>query len=184
MEHSGGMQASLAGRYARALFDLANEQNALAKVEASVASLGEALAGSDAFRALVASPVVSRADAARAVAAIAKQTNLDALTTQFLGVLAHNRRLGQLASIVRTFAVMSAASRGEASADVTSAHPLSSSQVTALKAKLKDQLGRDVAVNLCVDPTILGGLVVKTGSRLIDSSIRTRLNTLAAAMKG
>lgn len=184
MEHSGGMQASLAGRYARALFDLAQEQGSLASVEAGMATLGKALSASDALRALITSPVVSRSDAARAIAATAGELSLDPLTTQFLGVLAKNRRLSELGNIVRAFAAMTAASRGETSADVTSAHPLSAAQVDAIKTKLKGQMGRDVSVNLFVEPDILGGLVVKVGSRLIDSSIRTRLNTLAAAMKG
>ena len=178
------MQASLAGRYARALFDLAEENKALAAVEASMIRIGEALTASDALRALVASPVVSRADAGRAIKAIAAELKIDPTTTNFLGVLAANRRLGKLADIVRAFAGMSATHRGEVSADVTSAHPLAADQVSALKAKLKSRIGRDVAVNLNVDPTILGGLVVRVGSRLVDSSIRTRLNTLAAAMKG
>lgn len=178
------MQASLAGRYARALFDLAQDGGSLAAVEASMARIGDALASSDDLKALVASPVVSRTDAARAIAAVSRQLSLDPLTGNFLGVLARNRRLGKLGEVVRAFASMTAAHRGEVSADVTSAHPLDNAQVEALKAKLKSRLGRDVAVNLTVDPAILGGLVVKVGSRLMDASIRTRLNTLAAAMKG
>lgn len=178
------MQASLAGRYARALFDLAQDGGSLAAVEASMARIGDALASSDDLKALVASPVVSRTDAARAIAAVSRQLSLDPLTGNFLGVLARNRRLGKLGEVVRAFASMTAAHRGEVSADVTSAHPLDNAQVKALKAKLKSRLGRDVAVNLTVDPAILGGLVVKVGSRLMDASIRTRLNTLAAAMKG
>mgnify|MGYP000880157665 CR=1 FL=1 len=184
MQHSGGIQASLAGRYALALFELATDGKALPAVEGSVAKLGEALGASAELRALVASPVVSRKDAAKAIGATAKQLKLDPLTSNFLGVLAQNRRLGALGDIVRAFATLAAAHRGETTADVTSAHPLSADQVSALKAKLKSRLGRDVAVNLSVDPAILGGLVVKVGSRLVDSSIRTRLNTLAAAMKG
>lgn len=184
MEHSGGMQASLAGRYAKALFDLAQDEGALAAVEGSVAALGGALAESAELKALVSSPVISRADAGRAIASIAASLKLDALTTKFLGVLAANRRLGELAAVARAFASMTAAHRGEASADVTSAHPLDAAQVDAIKAKLKSRLGRDVAVNLHVDPAILGGLIVRTGSRLVDSSIRTRLSTLATAMKG
>jgi F-type H+-transporting ATPase subunit delta len=184
VEHSGGMQASLAGRYARALFDLAQEQGSLAAVESSMAALGQALTSSDELKALVASPVVSRADAGRAIAAVAASMKLDPLTGNFLGVLAKNRRLAKLGDVVRAFAEMTASHRGEATADVTSAHPLSSDQVSALKAKLKSRLGRDVSVNLTVDPAILGGLIVKVGSRLVDSSIRTRLNTLANAMKG
>lgn len=184
MEHSGGIQASLAGRYARALFDLAVEAKSLPAVESSVAALGNALTDSVALRELVESPVVNRADAGRAIAAIAASAKLDALTTRFLGVLAENRRLGKLTDIVSAFAGMAAGHRGEVAADVTSAHPLSASQVTDLKAKLKSRLGRDAVVNLHVDPAILGGLIVRVGSRQIDSSIRTRLNTLAAAMKG
>ncbi len=178
------MQASLAGRYARALFDLAGEQGSLGAVESSIATIGAALGESGALKALVTSPVVSRADAGRAMAGIASQLKLDALTTNFLGVLAANRRLGELGAIVRAFGQLAAAHRGEASADVISARPLDDSQVAALKAKLKGRLGRDVAVNLTVDPAILGGLVVKVGSRLVDSSIRTRLNSIAAAMRG
>ena len=178
------MQASLAGRYARALFDLAQEGKALAAVENSVATLGEALTASPELKALTTSPVVSRTDASNAILATAKALKLDALTTKFLGTLARNRRLAELGNVVRVFAAMASAQRGEATADVTSAHPLSADQVTALKAKLASRLGRDVTVNLAVDPAILGGLVVKVGSRLVDSSIRTRLNSLAAAMKG
>ncbi len=178
------MQASLAGRYARALFDLAGEQGSLGAVESSIATIGAALGESGALKALVNSPVVSRADAGRAMAGIASQLKLDALTTNFLGVLAANRRLGELGAIVRAFGQLAAAHRGEASADVISARPLDDAQVAALKAKLKGRLGRDVAVNLTVDPAILGGLVVKVGSRLVDSSIRTRLNSIAAAMRG
>lgn len=178
------MQASLAGRYARALFDLAQDGGSLATVEASIKQLGEALTASDDLAALVSSPVVSRADAGRAIAATAKELGIDPLTTNFLGVLAANRRLGKLADVVRAFAEMTASHRGEATADVTSAHPLDAAQVAAVQAKLKSRLGRDVSVNLNVDPAILGGLIVKVGSRLVDSSIRTRLNTLATAMKG
>lgn len=178
------MQASLAGRYARALFDLAEDQGSLATVEASIARVGQAIGASGDLANLITSPVVSRADAGRAIAATSAELGLDPLTGNFLGVLAQNRRLAKLPDIVRAFAGMTAAHRGEATADVTSAHTLSDDQVAALKAKLKSRLGRDVAVNLAVDPAILGGLVVKVGSRLVDSSIRTRLNTLATAMKG
>ncbi len=115
---------------------------------------------------------------------MAEHPGLDALTAKFLGVLAQNRRLAQLPAVTAAFRALAAAHRGEASADVTSAHPLDAAQVDALKARLKATVGRDVAVNLKVDPAILGGLVVRIGSRMIDSSIRTRLNTLAVAMKG
>jgi F-type H+-transporting ATPase subunit delta len=99
-------------------------------------------------------------------------------------VLAKNRRLGQLGPAIRAFSTLYAQHRGETTAEVTTAHPLTDDQVADLKAKLKSQLGRDVAVDLNVDPAILGGLIVKVGSRQIDGSIRTKLNTLANAMKG
>jgi F-type H+-transporting ATPase subunit delta len=184
VEHSGGMQASLAGRYARALFDLAVEAKSLPAVEASMATLGQALMSSSDLKALVDSPVVSRTDAARAIAGTATALGLDPLTRNFVGVLARNRRLAKLGDTVRAFSAMAAAHRGETAADVTSAHPLTAEQTAALKAKLKSRLGRDVTVNHIVDPAILGGLIVKVGSRMVDSSIRTRLNTLATAMKG
>jgi F-type H+-transporting ATPase subunit delta len=109
---------------------------------------------------------------------------LDKLTTKFLGVVAQNRRLADLGAIIGSFNSLSAAHRGETTAEVTSAHKLEAVQITALKKKLKAKVGRDVAVVQKVDPAILGGLVIKIGSQMIDSSIKTRLNSLAAAMKG
>ena len=127
---------------------------------------------------------MSRNDAAKAVAAVAKSLKLDATTANFLGVLAQNRRLNQLPAIIRAFRQLAAAHRGETTAEVTSAHPLDSDQVDALKQQLRTRVGREVAVDLSVDPSLLGGLVVKIGSQMIDSSIKTRLNSLAHAMKG
>lgn len=184
METSGGIQASLSGRYATALFELAREGKAIDAVAASLASLKQALAESDDFRALTTNPLLGRNDAAKAIAAVAKAMKLDALTSRFLGVLAHNRRLGQLDKVIASFTALAANHRGEATAEVTSAHPLDASQVDALKKQLRTKVGRDVAVDLKVDKTILGGLIVKIGSQMIDSSIRTRLNSLAVAMKG
>ncbi len=184
MENSGGIQASLSGRYATALFGLARDEKALDAVSASLATLKAALAESEDLRQLTTSPVVSRDQAARAIAAAAGAMGLDPLTTKFLGVLAQNRRLGQTGAVIRAFGQLAAVHRGETTAEVTSAHPLSATQVKALTAKLKTQLARDVAVDLTVDPSILGGLIVKIGSRQIDGSIRSKLNTLAIAMKG
>lgn len=181
---SSGIQASLPGRYATALFEIAREGQSIAAVEASLANVREALDGSPDFARLVASPLVSRADAAKAVAATAASLSLDPVTTRFLGVLADNRRLPQLAAIIRAFRALAAHHRGETTAEVTSAHPLDDAQVTALKASLRQRIGRDVAVDLSVDPALLGGLVVRIGSQMIDSSIKTRLNSLAQAMKG
>ena len=184
MENSGGIQASLSGRYAMALFELARDSNTIDAVSGSLNTLKQALAESDDLRRLTTSPLVTRSEALNAVAATAKSLALDGLTAKFLGVLAQNRRLGQLGAVIRSYGQLAAAHRGETTAEVTSAHPLSADQVTALKAKLKTQLDRDVAIDLTVDPAILGGLIVKVGSRQVDGSIRSKLNTLAIAMKG
>lgn len=184
MENSGGIQASLSGRYATALFELAREKGTIDTVESSLTTVKQALADSPDFAALTRSPLVGRNDAANAVAAAAKAMKLDSLSADFLGVLAQNRRLAALTNIVRDFRTLAARHRGETSAEVVSAHPLSPAQVTALKAQLRERVGRDVNVDLSVDPSLLGGLVVKIGSQMIDSSIKTRLNSLAHAMKG
>ncbi len=184
MENSGGIQASLSGRYATALFDLAREGKVIDGVGKSLAAIKAALADSADFRSLTTNPLLSRDAARKAVAAIAKAMKLDATTANFLGVLAANRRLGQLGAVIKSFEALAAQHRGEATAEVTSAHPLDAKQVEALKQKLRAKVGSEVAVDLKVDPEILGGLVVRIGSQMIDSSIRTRLNSLAVAMKG
>ena len=189
MEASGGsiggsVQASLGGRYALALFELASDARSIDQVEASLGQVRDALAQSDDFRALTSSPVVQRGAATRAVLATADQLGVDATTKNFLGVLAENRRLGQLPQIIRAFRKLAANHRGETTAEVTSAHPLDADQVDALKQQLRTRLGRDVSVDLSVDPDLLGGLVVRIGSQMIDSSIRTRLTALSSAMKG
>lgn len=183
METSGGIQASLAGRYATALFELARDEKQLEAVGQSLARLKQALAESAELRSLVASPLVRREDSERAIAAAADTLGLDPVTCKFLGVLAQNRRLGQLRNVVRAFDMLAARHRGEVTAEIVSAHPLSDDQVEALKANLRAQTGRDIAVDLNVDPSILGGLVVKVGSRMVDGSIRTKLDRLAQAMK-
>ena len=184
VENSGGIQASLAGRYATALFELAKEGKAIESVGKSLESVKAALAGAPDFASLTTNPLLSRDAAAKGVAAVAKSLKLDDLTARFLGVLAQNRRLADLNGMISAFASLAAAHRGEATAEVTSAFPLDAKQVSALQTQLKAKVGRDVAVDQKVDPAILGGLVVKIGSQMIDSSIRTRLNTLATAMKG
>jgi F-type H+-transporting ATPase subunit delta len=184
VDNSGGIQASLAGRYATALFQLARDERKLEAVGNSLSGLKTALGESDALRSLTTSPLVSREDALKTVAAVAVSMNLDPITSNFLGVLAHNRRLRQLPAVIRFFNLLAANHRGETTAEVTSAHPLDDDQVAALKANLASRLGRKVTVDLSVDPAILGGLVVKVGSQMIDGSIRTKLNTLAHAMKG
>ncbi|MEO8176636.1 MAG: F0F1 ATP synthase subunit delta [Sphingomicrobium sp.] len=184
METSGGIQASLAGRYASALFGLARDERQIDAVSRSLDAVGSALADSREFAGLAASPLVSRKDAAKAFAALAPELALDPITARFLGVLARNGRKNELRPIIRAFKRIAADHRGEISAEVTTAHPLKDDQVTALKAQLKSRAGRDVTLETQVDPNILGGIVIKLGSEMIDASIRTKLNRLASAMKG
>ena len=184
METSGGIVAGLSGRYATALFDLARDAKSIDAVAASLASVTTGLAESADLRTLTTTPMIDRASATRTIEAVAGAMGLDPLTTKFLGVLAHNRRLAALPAIIRDFTKLAARSRGEITAEVTSAHPLDADQQAALKAKLRAGLGADAALVLNVDPEILGGLVVRVGSRMVDSSLRTKLNSLATAMKG
>lgn len=182
--HGSSIQASLGGRYATALFDLAVDARQVNEVEQSLSRVRDALDQSADFHALTSSPLVARGEAAKAVLATADELGVDQTTKNFLGVLAENRRLGQLPAIIRAFRQLAARHRGETTAEVTSAHPLSDDQVAELKQQLRTRVGREVSVDLSVDPDLLGGLVVRIGSQMIDSSIRTRLNALASAMKG
>jgi F-type H+-transporting ATPase subunit delta len=184
VETSGGIQASLAGRYASALFDLARDEKQIDAVSRSLDSLNQALADSRVFEQLVASPLVDRDEAGKAFAAIAGALKADPLTANFLGVLARNGRKGELAQVIRLFRRLAAEHRGETTAEVVSAHPLSDKQIAALKNQLKARAGRDVAIDARTDPAILGGLIVKLGSQMIDASLKTKLNRLAQAMKG
>lgn len=184
MENSGGIQASLSGRYASALFELAQERNFVSAVESDLDTLKAGLRESSDLATLTKDPRISRGDAGKAIEAVAGVLGLGELTRTFLQVLATNGRLSDLPAIIRAFTQIAAAQRGEISAEVTSAHPLTDKQVAALAAQLKAREGREVKLETRVDPEILGGLVVRLGSTMIDSSIRTRLNTLATAMKG
>ena len=184
METSGGIQASLAGRYATALFGLARDEMKIDAVTRSLDSLDRALTESTDFAALVSSPMVGRADAAKAIAALVPTLSIDPTTANFLNVLAKNGRLGELKSVIRMVRQLAAGHRGETTAEVTSARALDDQQVAALKSNLKTRLGRDVAIDARVDPSLLGGIVVRLGSQMIDASIKTKLNTLANAMKG
>ena len=184
MDTSGGIMASLAGRYASALFDLAVDENQVSAVEGDLDRLREALTASGDFRALLNNPEITRAQAKNAVDGVARHLKVSPLTRRFLGVLAHNRRLSKLPDTIRAFRAIAAQQRGEVTAEVVSAHPLDDAQRARLEEKLKAREGRDVKISTEVDPDILGGLIVKIGSRQIDGSIRTRLNSLAQAMKG
>jgi F-type H+-transporting ATPase subunit delta len=178
--HSGEFGGALCKRLVRACRD----QKQLEAVGGSLASVRRALVESPDLRELTTSPLVTREQAAGAIGATAQAMRLDPLTTNFLGVLARNRRLGQLGAIIRAFGMLFANHRGETTAEVTSARPLDDDQVRALRTNLRSRIGRDVSLDFTVDPAILGGLVVKIGSQMIDGSIRTKLNTLAQAMKG
>jgi F-type H+-transporting ATPase subunit delta len=184
VETSGGIRASLAGRYASALFDLARDQRQIESVGRSLETLSQALLDSKDFHELVESPLVSREEAGEAFAALAPELGLDPLTTSFLGVLARNGRKNALLPIVRAFRRLAAEHRGEATAQVVTARPLNDDQLANLKQQLRVRAGRDVNIDASVDPSLLGGIVVKLGSQQIDASIRTKLNRLAQAMKG
>ena len=183
MDISAGIQASLAGRYAAALFELASENGTVTAVENDLGALQTALSESDDLASVASNPQLSRSQQGDAVAGVAKHLGLSELTTNFLGVLAANRRLGALPGMISAFKTIAAAQRGEVTATVTSAHPLSDAQLSALKDKLTAREGRTVMLSSDVDPDLLGGLVVTIGSQRIDASIRTRLNSLAQAMK-
>ena len=184
METSGGIRASLAGRYASALFDLARDQRQIESVGKSLDALGQALLDSKEFSELVSSPLVSREEAGRAFAALAPDLGLDPITANFLGVLARNGRKGELRNVIRAFGRLAAEHRGETTAEIVTARPLNDDQLAALRQQLRTRAGRDVNIEAAVDSNILGGIVVKLGSQQIDASIRTKLNRLAQAMKG
>jgi len=184
VDNSGGIRASLAGRYASALFDLARDQRQIEAVGKSLEALGQALVDSKDFNELVTSPLVSREEAGKAFAALGPQLGLDPITTNFVGVLAKNGRKSQLRPVIRAFRRLAAEHRGETTADVISARPLNDDQLSSLRQQLRTRAGRDVNIDATVDPSLLGGIVVKLGSQQIDASIRTKLNRLAQAMKG
>ena len=184
MELSAGIQASLAGRYASALFDLASEAGTVTAVESDLDTLAEALRESAELRALIRNPEVSREALGRVLAGLGDTLKLADLTRSFLGVLAQNRRVAELPAIIRAFQAIAAAQRGEVTAEVASAHALTDEQLSTLEQKLRAREGRTVKLKTRVDPDLLGGLVVTVGSKRIDGSIRSRLNSLAQAMKG
>jgi F-type H+-transporting ATPase subunit delta len=184
VDNSGGIRASLAGRYASALFDLARDQRQIESVGKSLDALSQALLDSKDFNELISSPVVSRDQAGKALAALAPQLNLDPISAKFLGVIARNGRKGQLRKIIGAFRRLAAEHRGEATAEVVTSRPLNDDQLALLGEQLRARAGREVKIDATVDADILGGIVVRLGSQQIDASIRTKLNRLAQAMKG
>lgn len=174
----------LAGRYATALFELAEQEKQLDRVADDLDDLGAMVEASADLKRLVRSPVISREDQGRAMAEILKKAGMSELTRNFVGVIARNRRLFALSSMIGAYRSLLAAARGEATAEVTSARALTKKQVEAIGSQLKKVVGTNVAVNATVDEGLLGGLVVRVGSRMIDSSLRTKLQRLRFAMKG
>ena len=173
----------LAGRYATALFELAEEHDALDAVAADLRDLEGLLGESPELARLVLSPVISRANQGRAMASVLEKSGAGDLTRRFIGLLAEKRRLFALVAIIGAFRAKLAVHRGEITAEVTSAQPLRAGQLAAVTAAIKDSVGRDVAVDVKVDETLIGGLVVRIGSRMMDGSIRTKLQNLQLAMK-
>ncbi len=178
------IMATVAGRYASALFELANDDRRLDVVEADMTALAAMLSGSADLTRMVRSPVISAEDQGKAIAALAGSAGFSDLTTNFLRLLARSRRLFALGDIVKVFRQIAARHRGEITAEVVTAHALNEGQQAALEDALKGTTaGRHVRIETRIDPSILGGLVVKMGSRMIDSSLRTKLNSLSARMK-
>jgi F-type H+-transporting ATPase subunit delta len=175
--------SGLAERYAGSLFDLALQSNALKDVEASLGGFEKLLAESDDLKRLINSPVFSADDQFKAMSAIADKAGLSGLTGNFLRVVARNRRLFAVPAMIRAFRRIAAEHRGETTAEVTTAHQLTDAQQADLKAALKSVAGKDVSIALTVDPSILGGLVVKMGSRQIDTSLKTKLDSLKLVLK-
>ena len=175
--------SGVAERYASALFDLAREDSAIEGVEAQLARIEALIDGSDDLRRLVQSPVFSAEDQERAIGAVADRAGIEGLVGNFLRLVAKNRRLFALPGVIRAFRAMAARYRGEVTAEVTSAHALTKAQIDDLKAALKERLGKDITLISKVDSAILGGLVVRVGSRMIDTSLRTRLMTVKTQLK-
>jgi len=176
--------SGIAARYATAVFELAQEEKSVEALEKDLAVLQAMVDESPDLARLVRAPVFSREDQAKGLNGVLHRMEASALTRRFVLMLASKRRLFMLIDIIRAFNQAVAKLRGEVSAQVTSARPLNDSEVSELKQILKSKLGRDARLEAKVDPSLLGGLVVKVGSRMIDSSLRTKLNGIRAAMRG
>lgn len=176
--------SGLAERYGVALFDLADERKELDAVAGDLQALRTLLRESADLRRLIRSPVLSREEQGKAVAAVAQQAGLSPLTRNFLGLLARNRRLFALPEMIEGFLNRLAERRGEVTAQVLAAQDLSPAQRAAVDEQLRKAVGRKVAIDVEVDPSLLGGLVIKVGSRMIDASLRSKLHRLQLAMKG
>jgi F-type H+-transporting ATPase subunit delta len=177
------ISTGIAARYATALFELARDGGTLPALEADTAALAAVLGDSADLRAMIASPILARAEQEAAILAIARKMGLSDLTANTLRLMAGNRRLFALPQLVVRLAAMIADHKGEVTAEVTAAKALTKAQADALAAALKTSTGRDVKLNVTVDAALIGGLVVKVGSKMIDTSIRTKLDQLQNTMK-
>jgi len=175
--------SGVSGRYATALFELARDEKSIDAVKADLDKFDAMLNDSADLKRLVRSPVFAAETQARAISAVLDKAGISGISANFLKVLTANRRLFAVADVIRAFNALVAKFKGEASADVTVAEPLSDKNLDALKSALKTISGKDVTLNVKVDPSIIGGLVVKLGSRMVDSSLRTKLNSIKHAMK-
>ena len=175
--------SGVSGRYATALFELARDERSIDAVKADLDRFDAMLSESADLKRLVRSPVFSAGAQSKALTAVLEKAGITGTSANFLKVLTANRRLFIVADVVRGFRALVAKFKGEATADVTVAEALNEKNLDALKTALKSVTGKDVALNVKVDPSIIGGLVVKLGSRMVDSSLRTKLNSIKHAMK-
>lgn len=183
MSETASTSSGVASRYATAVFELAIEAKKIPAVEKDIDALSSALSDSAEFSNLISSPIYSRADQGKAVAAIAKKMGLTDIVTGTLGLMADNRRLFVLPHLIKAVRGLIAEEKGEITAEVTSAKKLTKAQETKLASSLKAAVGKNVKIQASVDEALIGGLVVKVGSRMIDSSIASKLSNLQNAMK-
>ena len=176
--------SQLASRYAKALFELADEKQELDIVEGDLRTVQGLLDGSADLRDVLRSPLIARDAQGRAIAEVLSKAGVGETVRNFAGVVANHRRLGALPGMIRAFLADLARRRGDMSARVVSARPLGDAQAQSVSDSLKKAMGAKVAVDFQVEPQILGGLIVHVGSRMIDSSVRTRLQKMQLAMKG
>ncbi|MCA6108776.1 F0F1 ATP synthase subunit delta [Bradyrhizobium cenepequi] len=175
--------SGVAGRYATALFELAREEKSVDAVKADLDNFDALLNESADLKRLVRSPVFSAGAQLKALSAVLDKAGISGTSAKFLKVLTGNRRLFAVAGVIRAYRALVANFKGEATAEVIVAEQLNDKNLDALKAALKSVTGKDVALNVKIDPSIIGGLVVKVGSRMVDSSLRTKLNSIKHAMK-
>lgn len=173
----------MAGRYASALFELAEESNSVDSLEKDLDRFGAMLDGSPDLTRLVRSPVFSSEEQTNAVTAILSKAGIGGIAANFIRLVAQNRRLFAVRDMIRGFKTLVARSRGETAAEVVVAQPLSDALLATLKDALRGATGKDIALDVTVDPGLIGGLTVKIGSRMIDASLKTKLQSIKIAMK-